>query len=181
MSFNPYAAPESNLSAQGSGGSRCWRVGPGLLFVMPSSDLPPRCVKCNEPAVRPVKLRKMYWHSGAWYLLILLNILIYAIAAMAVRKRVDISPGLCQAHARRRAWFVFGAFAAIIVLVFGGLVMISTNGQLAAVMLILGIIAMFVGAIGSRIITPIHIDERGARFKGCSEAFLQSLDGNRPY
>ena len=181
MSFNPYAAPESDLSAQGSGGSRCWEVSPGILYVMPSSDLPPRCVKCNAPALLPVKLRKLYWHSRAWYALILLNLLIYAIAALAVRKRVEVSPGLCQAHASRRNWHIFGAFAAVIGLVFGGFMVMGARPNTGLSMVLVGVIAMFVFAFGARIIYPVHIDERGARFKGCGEAFLRSLEGNRPY
>lgn len=181
MSFNPYAAPESDLSASGTGGSRCWQVSPGVLYVMPSSDLPPRCVKCNEPASTPVKLRKMYWHSRGWYALILLNLLIYAIAALAVRKRVEVSPGLCPAHASRRNWFIVGGFASVIGLVFGGILALASYPGTGMAMVLAGIVAMFAFALGARIIYPVHIDERGARFKGCGQAFLRSLDGNRPY
>ena len=81
----------------------------------------------------------------------------------------------------RRNWLIVGVFVAIIFLIFGGLVTMGTLPTAGGIMVLLGVVAMFVGALGARIIYPVHIDERGARFKGCGEPFLNSLEANRPY
>jgi hypothetical protein len=127
-----------------------------------------------------MKLRTLYWHASGWYLLILFNFLIYAIVALAVRKKVRISPGLCTHHARRRAWLLAGTGAAFAVFLGGTFAMIS-HAELGLSLMVLGFVGVAGCSLAARTIHAVHIDERGARFKGCGENFLRSLEGNRPY
>src|SRR5436309_2493776 len=72
-----------------------WRSGP-LLVMSQGARLPDRCVKCNAPANGQRLTRKLYWHSPYLYLLILLNLLIYALVAIFVRKKARVEIGLCD-------------------------------------------------------------------------------------
>jgi hypothetical protein len=187
MSANPYASPQARLEpgfgrAAETATQGCWRIGKDVLFVQRYSDLPPRCVKCNGPAARPPKRRSFYWHSSAWYLLILISIWIYAIAAMIVRKKAEASPALCASHASQRSKRVWGAFGAVI----GGCVaawaaMSYDQPWIAFACFLGGLVASIVIAMLARIMYPVEIDDRGARFKGCGPAFLDSLESNRPW
>src|SRR5579872_5285818 len=101
---NPYAPSRASLAgaavaATDAGGT--WRDG-AVLVLSREASLPPRCVRCNEPADEPTKSRKVYWHSPWLYLLILFNLIIYAIVAAIVRKKAVVAPGLCSAHKKRR-------------------------------------------------------------------------------
>jgi hypothetical protein len=71
--FNPCAPPSSSVEFVPEGGA--WRDGE-VVVLDRKGLLPPRCVKCNEPAEEPVRTSKVYWHHPAIYLMVLLNILI---------------------------------------------------------------------------------------------------------
>src|SRR4051794_37594891 len=101
--FNPYAPPEAEVvhapSGRDEGG--VWRD--GLLLVMSKDgELPDRCLKCNLPAHGWRLKRNLSWHPQGWYLLILLHVLVYVIAALIVRKKATIMVPLCECHRRRR-------------------------------------------------------------------------------
>jgi hypothetical protein len=184
VSVNPYAAPEARIEPgyTGDQGAGVWRIG-DVLHVSRHAELPHRCVKCNEPARRPSKPRTFYWHASGWYLLILLSIWIYVIAALIVRKKTELSPGLCDAHASARVkkmWLAFGVFLASLVLGFVVGARLD-NPWIAFGGFFGGIIASLVIGFRARIIYPVFIDERSARFKGCGPDFLASLGSGRSY
>src|SRR5205085_3670359 len=93
-------------------GLRLWRSD-RLLVMSREATLPDRCVKCNAPAHGQRLRRNLYWHSSYLYLLLLLNLLIYLIVAIIVRKRAKVEIGLCDSHRHQRwlaitlAWFGF--------------------------------------------------------------------------
>jgi len=185
MSFNPYGVPTANLEFTGldaMSAKGCWRIGKDVLFVSRGGDLPDRCVKCNGPALRPTKQRKFYWHSSWLYVLIVVSIFLYAIVAAIVRKKVILSPALCEQHTQKRrnillgAWGAFGAG-----LVAAYFAINSGNVGIALACFLVGLVAAIVCAMLARIVFPVDIDDRGARFKGCGAPFLQSLESNRPY
>lgn len=178
---NPYGAPKACLDFRG-GKRGVWREGRNLLYVSRDGEVPRRCVKCNGEVAGPVKLRNFYWHSSALYLLILLNIFIYAIIAMFVRKQVLLSPALCAAHARRRRNALFAAFGGFLLgLPLALFAILNDWAALAALLFFGGLFGGIAGAFMARIVYPVHVDERGAKFKGCGEAFLASLDGSAAY
>jgi uncharacterized membrane protein YeaQ/YmgE (transglycosylase-associated protein family) len=185
MSFNPYSVPTAKLEFTGHdamSAKGCWRIGKDLLYVSSGADLPDRCVKCNGPAQRPTKQRKFYWHSSWLYLLILLHMLLYIIVALFKRKKVILSPALCTQHANKRrnlllgAWGAFGAGLVISFIAIG-----NGNIATAAICFFVGLVGAIVAVMLARIVFPVGIDDRGARFKGCGAAFLESLESNRPY
>jgi len=173
MSINPYAAPEAPLEYVDR--SACWPMGKSELYLAKGSDLPMRCVKCNAPAVQPIRKRTLYWHASGWYLFVLINVLIYAIAALVVRKKIQVSPGLCEHHARRRNFFRYGSLAVFTIAVVLGLASIGNRPGAVLAAFATAFASIFVGVLGSRTVYPVEIDDRGARLKGCSQEFLASL------
>jgi hypothetical protein len=181
--LNPYAAPQAPLQAEAVAiEGKYWRDGKQLV-VRDQCKLPARCIKCGASAPLAAKPRKFYWHSPALYLLILLSILIYAIAAVIVRKKVEVTLGLCAEHARRRKLGIAACLAGIaggFLLLFAGLAQDSSPMMLAGPLLVLaGIVC---GLVFGRMMTPARIDHDFARFNGCSPAFLALLPvfrGNR--
>jgi hypothetical protein len=170
---NPYAPPRAGLEVQPAGG--CWREGKALV-MRAGSALPHRCVKCNEPAAQPIKSRWVYWHHPGWYLLILVNVLVYVLVALVVRKRSRIAPGLCSRHRRRRRVFLaigWGGFFLGLAFFFPG--PLETAAGPAIGMLII-LAAIITGMAGARIAYAARITKEEVRLKGCGAAFLDSLE-----
>src|SRR6185312_5268560 len=145
---NPYAPSQASLSVTepaatgGVGAGRTvWREG-DLLITSIGAEMPRRCVKCNGPADQPTKARKVYWHHPGLYLLVLFNVLVYAVVVTVVRKKVFVSAGLCKEHKQRRriamsaAWT--GALSGIVLVFVGMGTGFGVWGALAGVLLILG-------------------------------------------
>ena len=171
---NPYAPSRASLAgaavaATEAGGT--WRDGK-VLVLSREASLPPRCVRCNEPAEEPTKNRKVYWHSPWLYLLILFNLIIYAIVAAIVRKKAVVAPGLCSAHKKRRRIGITIIWVAVVA---GFAVMFAGPAGIFA-----GVLAVLVALIVSttsmiRILRPRRIDERYVRLTGCGSEFLDSM------
>jgi len=171
---NPFAPPKAALVEPASG--RCSRDGKWVV-VDAGSDLPPRCIVCNAPAAEPIKSKKLYWHSPWFYLLILVNILVYVIVGLAVRKTVRVSPGLCEFHgARRRRRMLALAGGGIASLVAGGMLLQREIAGGAAGLFTLAFILLVVAAFAGRKVYPRQITKEFARLGGCKEPFLASLE-----
>lgn len=164
--FTPPQAP-----AQVTPAGRVWRSGKTLVLLH-GVQFPSRCVKCNGPAVEPVKPRKVYWHPPAWYLLILAGVLIYAIVALVVRKQATVTPGLCAQHRQRRlAWIAVGWLGPVV----GILLMAAGGGELVAVGVIVALLSVVLGMSKAQIVAATRIDEWYVHLNGCGEAFLSGL------
>jgi hypothetical protein len=178
---NPYAPSRASLERsvvppRDRVGAALWRD-QSMLIMLPDATMPRRCIKCNGPAHEPTKNRKVYWHHPAIYMLLLLNVIIYAVVAVAVRKKVTLSAGLCAGHKKRRrlaitlGWVGFLAGFALLVGAAG------SDGGAGAV--ILGILVMLgsivAGMIFGRVVIARRIDTSYVRLKGCGSAFLDSL------
>lgn len=179
---NPYAPTpaslESGTSSVHAETAGVWRDG-NVLVMQPHASLPHRCVKCNAAADQPIRERKVYWHHPGIYALILINLIIYAIVALIVRKKAIVSPGLCLEHKqRRRNAFIVGwaGFALGIGLFFAAGATESENGP---VYVLAGIISILVGIVWGivfgRIVYAKRIDEVYVRLTGCGTLFLDSL------
>lgn len=175
---NPYAPSRASLAGAAvalAEAGASWRDG-AVLVLSREASLPSRCVRCNEPSAEPTKSRKVYWHSPWLYLLILLNILIYALVAVIVRKKAVVAPGLCSAHKKRRRIGIAIAWALLLAgfaLVIHGAVNGRAAGTFAGIVLIL--IALLVSVSAVRILRPNRIDAKYIRLKGCGSAFLDSM------
>jgi len=170
---NIYAPPAAQVGD--NIGSKCKRLG-DLVVVPIGSDLPARCILCNAPAKTPIKKSNLQWHSPWLYLLLLFNLLVYAIVAMMVRKTMKVSPGLCEEHTARRTkrvWsFLGGAVAAFAVGVAfmhfdlppGGVIAFTASA-----------ILLIVASFASRKVHAKFIDAEVAHVAGCKEPFLRGL------
>ena len=184
--FNPYAPPaaESNVTSRGSvshDGPGLWRER-SLLVMDKTATLPvDRCIVCHEPATgRPLR-RKLSWHSPWWYLLVLFNLLFYAIAAMLVRKTLAVPVGLCDLHRTRRRRWIALAWGLVVVaigllgLVFSNPVTDATMAALMALALLLLLGGGVVGIYGPRVVYAQRIDDRYAWIGGVSSKLLDTL------
>jgi hypothetical protein len=156
-----------------------WREGDKLV-VWRGAVLPPLCVKCGRPSSGAPLRKTFYWHSSGWYLLILVNILVYAIGALIVRNRFDLALPLCEEHRRRRVaflWFGGGLVLSVIVLpILGAMI---ANDDATGPLIVLGIGLFLAGiifvAIGSRTLAPTRIDDERAIFKGAGQDYLSQF------
>ena len=169
---NPFAPPSAPLEDAST--DHIWRDGKVLVAPL-GTALPERCVKCGEPPAQ-MKRRTFYWHHPALYLLALLNLILYAIIAIIVRRRVTLTVGLCKAHARKRLYGILvgwlGALAGIVIAILGG-AEDNCGTMVAGVLVFLGTI--IAGLFMARVLYPEHIDKVYARMKGCGEGFLAEL------
>jgi hypothetical protein len=147
--------------------------------MVPDSALPQRCVKCNEPADAPTKARKVYWHHPAVYLLILINILVYALVGAIVRKRAVVAPGLCVAHKKRRRLAITSGWAGfslgVALAAWGFRKATASSGVTALVGVLLAFVSILAGVRLARIVYAQRIDRSYVRLKGCGPAFLDAL------
>ncbi len=162
------AAPPSSLLL--------WRSG-RVLVMSQGAGLPDRCVKCNAPANGQRLLRKLYWHSPYIYLVILLNLIIYAIVAIIVRKKARVEIGLCDAH-RRQRWLAIGLGW---LLGLSGLVLVIVGfapGGSAGVV-VLGLVAfiagLVLGVVKGPVISAKRISPQFVWIKGVCPAYLETL------
>ena len=176
---NPYAAPRADVNAgvgsQFAAQGTYWRSGP-ILITRHGAILPARCVKCNADVQESLKRGRFYWHHPALFALVLLNVLIYVVVAMIVRRHADVTYGLCPFHRRRRSQGVFigvGGILLSIGLLFVGIA--SSQSTLSLVAMPALLVSIVVSVVKGRTLMPVRIDKAGAQLKGCGEAFLASL------
>jgi hypothetical protein len=171
---NPYAPPAAPAQSKW-GTTGLYREG-DVLCVLHGSSFPERCVKCNAPAIQPVKSRTIYWHAGWVYALVLFNPIIYVIVGMIIRKKAVISPGLCAVHESRRQVAIIVMFLGVvtsIVMFVEGLRGDSYVLALAGVLAMIPVVIF--GILNARIVYPVRIDGEASRLKGCGREFLESL------
>jgi len=183
---NPYAPTQASLKSAdtpaGTGG--LWRDDDRLI-VAHGATFPHRCVKCNEPSEQPHKMRKVYWHHPAVYLLLLGYAILYIIVALIVRRNAEVNPGLCQQHREKRTLWIligwlgsFGAFAGVLII---AAVLKVQSPWIPLVAVVAFFTLAILGIVKSRLLYPARIDDRYARLKGCDESFLASLPNFIPY
>lgn len=177
---NPYAPSSASLKVSDSlaPGDGIWRDG-NRIIVAHGCSFPSRCVKCNEPSVEPRKVRKVYWHHPALYVLFFFYAIIYIIVALIVRKKAEIDPGLCEEHMeKRRLWIIIGWVGSIVSLfvwpMSAGALGID-SWQAFAFGFLAFLVIVIVSIVKARILYPRRIDERYARLQGADERFLASL------
>lgn len=155
-----------------------WRDG-NTLVMKKDAVLPDRCVKSNLPAETHLP-RDLSWHSSWLFLLVLLNILIYVIVALIVRKTAKIEIGLTDLWAKKRrnailiAWLLVLAGLGTIV---GGFA--TLQGDAPLITLLGGIVVMILGAVWgivrARLVTVTKIDDEYIWLKGVCPEYLDEL------
>lgn len=170
---NPYESPAAELTFRPH--AECVRQG-DRIFVPRGYDLPPRCIRCNAPAQAPIRLRTLWWHSPALYALIVIGVLIYAIVAVIVRKRFQVSPGLCDVHAAQRSRTMALGLGVGFASLIGMFVAMASDIEGAAIWLtLLSIVAFVITMYRVRLVYPKRIDDRGALLAGFGQPFLASI------
>jgi uncharacterized membrane protein YecN with MAPEG domain len=177
---NPYAPPSPQADGDSSYGmpfaaaSGLRREGELIVIPVLGAAFPPRCVVCNEAAVKRLK-RNLFWHPPGYYALVFLGWIIYLVAAMIVRKRAQFEVGLCQEHvARRRNGMLLGWLGSI--LCFVGAIALAQKAPVVAIVLGLALVGcMVAGAIMARVVTAKRIDKQFAWLK-FGQPFVDSID-----
>ncbi len=154
----------------------------GKRLVVPrGAALPAYCIKCGRP-VEGAPIKSDYsWHSRWLFLLILLNLLIYILAALLVRKKMALLIPVCEEHRRlhqRRRWIGIGLLLGFIP---GGVLVGSLDGGgwgwLAGFVLL---VAAVVYLQRANLLAPKRISDQEGIFRGAGEAFLSQLPSTPP-
>lgn len=122
--------------------------------------------------------KTFYWHSSWLYLLISFpGVLIYAIVAVVVRKKVRLSVPLCETHRAARTRMKWLATALLLGFIPVGALLPQLGVSVAWSVLIM--LAMIAGGVVASIVTsllrPTYIGDQYARFRGASEQFMSLL------
>jgi hypothetical protein len=152
------------------------------------AEMPEICMKCGEPAVLH-KNKQFTWHPGWVYVLLIVNLIVFAIVAMVLTKKRRLSVPLCAAHRNHWLWrqvAIVGGFAVLIVAGIAAVAALSDQRQGAGpdfsgllcggtvVALILWLIVAAV--LQSTAIRPTEITDRGITLTGVSPAFVAAYE-----
>ena len=134
------------------GGGGLWRYKKQLVSGL-NPVLPNRCVKCNAPTETPQVKRNLMWHHPAVYLALLVNLIVYVIAALIARKRTTAMVSVCPEHRvkRRNA---------------------NESGPLAIVGAVAFLFGLIYGIVKGRLIYAAKIDKERVWMGGCGKDFL---------
>ncbi len=156
-----------------------WRRG-GVLVVSRLARLPDRCVSCNEPAETRIR-SKLSWHRGWVYLFALLNLLVYAVVALALRKKAELEVPQCARHAKIRRYGFLGAWAlmGIGTGIAWAVAALDVDGPIGAAPLLIffstAFVALIMGFTISRPVVARRIDDEFLWLGKCGGRFLSSL------
>jgi len=150
------------------------RQGSYLVVSRATPTLPNYCVKCGEPGAKT--LRKTYqWHHPAYFLLIFVCLLLYAIVGSFVSAKMPLTVSLCRRHAGRRVILLslgvvllLGAIPLGIVLGGGAGIATGALGFLAGLVVLV---------IATNTIRPIAMTDKEATYTGFGEGFLARFSG----
>ncbi len=157
-----------------------------VLILHRLAVLPDRCVKSNEPTQERLK-RSLYWHHPLIYLVLLINIIIYAIVATVVRKTAIVYIPLAKKYKRARlrnmliAWsLVLAGFVCLVL----GAAFSSPQNQYMVFLFALCPILILTGALwglfGCRVVYAKKIDDHFIWLAGVSSEFREQFP-NWPY
>ncbi|MEP6670811.1 MAG: DUF4339 domain-containing protein [Chthoniobacter sp.] len=154
------------------GGTALWKQKKRLVAPL-DAVFPSRCVKCNAPTDSPQKTRKLYWHHPAVYLALLINLIVYAIIAMCVRKRTTALVSMCDTHRASRRNAIITAWVLVVVglgSIIGGIA--ADYGWVAGLGVLLLLGGIIYGIARGRIIYATKIDKERVWLGGCGKDFL---------
>jgi len=148
------------------------------LIVPRGASLPAQCIKCGNPAQVPWR-KKFYWHQPWLYILIFFpGLLIYAIVALIVRKKMELNVPLCDVHHSDRKRYVL--LGAIMLIGFIPVpIILATTFKMDEGIAWLVALAMFITGVvfysKSSFLRPTEITDTGGTFQGADETFLKNL------
>jgi hypothetical protein len=151
------------------------------LVVPKGAALPSYCVKCGQPVIGEPFKKTFFWHNPWLFLLVLVNILVYAIVAMILRKRFDLAVPLCPEHLQSRKNLLIATWVLGLGFIPGGILVgalisdTDTAVALGFLTAFLLLIAAFVTGGMSAVLRPREITDFSATFSGACEQFLAML------
>ncbi|MBX7220790.1 MAG: hypothetical protein K1Y36_12645 [Blastocatellia bacterium] len=135
-----------------------WQHG-NELVMHKQAVLPDVCVVCNCPA-EGVRLRKkLRWHSPWLLLLLLVNVIVFAVVASILQKRATVDLGVCEKHLMRHKNFYWMSWLLCVTGIIGLLVSISQSSGWIALGGVGLIVAGAVCGTMSKLIGVSRIDE----------------------
>lgn len=172
--FNPYQPPTTDTIKINPNGEY-WVEGKFLVMPLTKEPqvLPHRCVYCNKPIENLTK-KKIYWHNPLLILLIFLNLLIYLVVALIVRKKVTLYLGICKEHKQKRLIKIVIACTIVflsIFLAFNSIIEI----RITFLITLIGIIYL---TVVSNLLSIRKIKNDLVYFSRCGKPFLDSLPKN---
>jgi hypothetical protein len=180
-STNPYQSPfaaDLIVQAEVVDDQALWRKG-NLLVMHKMALLPDRCVKSNVPVKRRLK-RSLSWHHPAIFLALLINLIVYVILALILRKTATIQIGLSDEwFAKRHRAILIGWTSVIgsIGMVIAGIAMnrSGASGWLIVAGVVLFLVGAIYGLLGARMVAPTRISDTHIWLKGVCPEFLAGL------
>jgi hypothetical protein len=146
------------------------------LVTRSGTPLPDRCMRCNAPTNGYRLKRKFYWHPPAYFLFILLNLLIYAVIAMCVRKQATLHIPLCERHRVRRIQGIIACWVGVLT---GIGLLIGAASKDSGIMACVGVVLFLGGAIFGAVtgakVSPVKITNDNIWLKGVNKDFLAGL------
>jgi len=152
-----------------------WLEGKDLVIRQSAPVLPATCIKCGRPANHRIR-SKLYWHSPWLYLTILINILVYLIIAVIVRKTITLEVPICDEDRSRRRRFLWLGGASLVVGAVAPIALLNADqGAFAVVAILLFVVVAVVFFAKARLLTPRYIDAEIAKVRGPCDSFLQQF------
>src|SRR5687768_5599711 len=177
---NPYLSPSADVyQAEMIHDDQLWRKGK-LLVMHKAARLPNRCVKSNVPTERRLK-RSLSWHHPLIFAIVLVNLLIYLIVALAVRKTAKISIGLSDKWFAKRHRAIFIGWTLVLAsigLFVAGIVMVDQNDMYALLFLasfLVFLTGAIYGLLAARMVAPTRITDTHIWLSGVCPEFLREL------
>ena len=151
------------------------------------AELPDLCMKCGAPA-ELYKEKQFSWHPGWVYVLLLVNVVVFAVVALVLTKRKRLRVPLCAAHRNHWLWRQVVAVGGLLFFLALGVVTIAVMseegntapleglGGLLCVGTLLGLVAWLFAAalLQSASIQPTEITDHGITLVGVSKEFVNA-------
>jgi hypothetical protein len=191
---NPYASPQYGGSSQNRTDGAItpelvdenpqppwrWR---DFILLPEGGVLPAYCVKCGAPTDRQQEPRKLRWFTPWLYLVILFNLLVFAICVLIGQRKLTVFFSLCEEHERRHrnmkmtSWALLVAAALQIVLAI--YLIASLNEDWPTLLILSGLVTLLVGAIigsiAGRLVPIERIEKKVVWLKRMPPIFYEGL------
>jgi len=175
-------------SAAAPASAGIFRIGSNVIIAQPGPSqtavLPPgMCIRCGAAADGKPVTKWYYWHNPALYLLIFLGLLIYAIVALVVRKRMKVTVPLCLQPAKKRSIAVTLAWILPLVGIADAVILPQLNvdgGMVALISIALVLTGIVIWSVVASPIRPRKIDDLRGEFGGFCNAYLMQIPEGVP-
>lgn len=145
-----------------------------ILIMHKNATLPDRCIKCGD-YTNGLRLKKnLRWFSPYYYLLLLVNSIVFIVVASIASKRATVEFPICPKHHESRnkammiSWAVIGAGILSMFLI-----------RYETIFLLIGILVLFTGLISiivtSKVVDIKKIDDQHVWLKGVNKTFLEQF------